>query len=166
MGLPSASKPSPVEGPAFHFALVQESTLSSIPPSSAQADTDAKRAGPRGSRRLLLAVVAAFVVAYTSENALPLLIGSLIDGFGLDKLDRSYLEILLECGFTSLGVISSKLSLPTQTLQRIVEPYLLKEGFIIKNKSSARVITEKGRCHVKSNCLFLNDGGYSENVVR
>ena len=82
-----------------------------------------------------------------------------IDEVGLDKLDRSYLEILLECGPTSLGVVSSKLSLPTQTLQRIVEPYLLKEGFIFKNKSSARVITEKGRSHIKSNRLFLNDGG-------
>ena len=72
-----------------------------------------------------------------------------IDQLGLDALDRSYLEILLESGQTPLGVLSSKLSLPTLTLQRIVEPYLLKEGFITKGKSSLRVITQKGREHVE-----------------
>ena len=76
-----------------------------------------------------------------------------VDELGLDKLDRSYLKILLECGPTSLGVVSSKLSLPTQTLQRIVEPYLLKEGFITKAKSSVRIITEKGRKHIENTSL-------------
>jgi len=56
-----------------------------IPPSSAGADTDAKRTNPRDSRRLLLGVFAGFVVAYAGTNALPLLIGSLIDGVGLDE---------------------------------------------------------------------------------
>lgn len=65
-----------------------------IPSSSAGADTDTTRANPRDSRRLLPAVVAAFVVAYTCENALPLLIGSLIDGFGLDEVGAGILGSL------------------------------------------------------------------------
>lgn len=73
-----------------------------------------------------------------------------VDELGLDSLDRSYLKILLECQRTALGVLSSKLSLPTLTIQRIVEPYLLKEGFITKDKSSVRIITEKGRKHMES----------------
>jgi len=76
-----------------------------------------------------------------------------IDELGLDQLDRSYLQILLECGQSSLGVLSSKLSLPALTIQRVVEPYILKEGFVIKGKSSVRVITEKGRKHVESTSL-------------
>ena len=70
-----------------------------------------------------------------------------IDEIGLDQLDCSYLNVLFACGKTSLGVLSSKLSLPGLTIQRIVEPYLLKEGFIIKD-NSIRIITQKGRQHV------------------
>ena len=70
-----------------------------------------------------------------------------IDESGLDQLDRSYLNTLFEFGKASLGVLSSKISLPGLTIQRIVEPYLLKEGFIIKD-NSIRLITQKGREHV------------------
>ncbi|MHC4759195.1 MAG: Holliday junction DNA helicase RuvB C-terminal domain-containing protein [Planctomycetota bacterium] len=70
-----------------------------------------------------------------------------IDEIGLDKLDRSYLNVLFECGKASLGVLSSKVSLPGLTIQKIVEPYLLKEGLIIKD-NSIRIITQKGREHV------------------
>lgn len=73
-----------------------------------------------------------------------------IDELGLDQLDRSYLKILFDCGRTSLGVLSSKLSLPALTVQRLVEPYLFKENFITKDKSLSRVITEKGRRHIDS----------------
>ena len=73
-----------------------------------------------------------------------------IDELGLDQLDRSYLEILLECGQSTLGVLSSKLSLPALTIQRVVEPYLLEEGYVTKGRSSVRLITEKGRKHVES----------------
>ena len=73
-----------------------------------------------------------------------------IDGLGLDQLDRSYLEVLLKCGRSSLGVLSSKLALPALTIQRVVEPYLLKENFIIKDNSSTRTITEKGKTHIEN----------------
>lgn len=90
-----------------------------------------------------------------------------VDELGLDKLDRSYLKILLECGPTSLGVVSSKLSVLTQTLQRIVEPYLLKEGFITKTKSSVRIITGKGRKHIENTSLPSKQRGLKDkNVVR
>ena len=72
-----------------------------------------------------------------------------IDELSLDKLDRSYLKILLECGRAPLGVISSKLTLPSLTIQRVVEPYLLKEGLIAKDKSYLRVITSEGMEHLK-----------------
>ena len=73
-----------------------------------------------------------------------------IDELGLDNLDRTYLSVLLECGPTSLTVLGSKLSLPTLTVQRVFEPYLIKEGFVVKGKSSFRVLTEKGKKHIES----------------
>jgi Holliday junction DNA helicase RuvB len=76
-----------------------------------------------------------------------------IDRLGLDQLDRSYLEILMESGPLSLGVLSSKLSLPALTIQRVVEPYLLKEDFITKTRASVRVITEKGIKHIEDSSL-------------
>ncbi len=76
-----------------------------------------------------------------------------IDELRLDQLDRFYLEVLLESGRSSLGVLSSKLSLPALTIQRVVEPYLLKESFITKAKSSIRIITEKGRKHIENTSL-------------
>ena len=77
-----------------------------------------------------------------------------IDELGLDQLDRSYLEILLEYSKSTLGVLSSKLSLPSLTVQRVIEPYLLKENFIIKNKS-IRLITQKGRDHINNTSIGL-----------
>ena len=76
-----------------------------------------------------------------------------IDELGLDRLDLTYLQILLESGAATLSVLSSKLNLPALTLQRVVEPYLLKEDFIIKEKSSLRVITDKGRRHMENNII-------------
>ena len=78
-----------------------------------------------------------------------------IDELGLDSLDRTYLGILLETGSAPLGVLSSKLSLPALTLQRVLEPYLIKEGFVTKGKSSFRLLTEKGRRHIEGiqHCL-------------
>jgi len=82
-----------------------------------------------------------------------------IDENGLDQLDRSYLTVLCEYGKASLGVLSSRISLPALTIQRIVEPYLLQEGFIVK-ESSLRIITQKGTDHVANNTLtegYKND---------
>ena len=90
-----------------------------------------------------------------------------IDEAGLDTLDRSYLEVLLESGRSSLGVLSSKLSLPALTIQRVVEPYLLKESFITKAKSSVRIITEKGRKHIANTSLPSKQRRLKDkNVVR
>ncbi len=52
-----------------------------------------------------MAVVAAFVVAYTCENVLPLLIGSLIDGFGLDEVGAGVLGSLELGGLAAASLI-------------------------------------------------------------
>ena len=73
-----------------------------------------------------------------------------IDELGLDALDRAYLKILHENGALALNVLSSMLALPAPTLQRVVEPYLLKEGFILKDRASLRLLTAKGRNHLEN----------------
>jgi len=80
-----------------------------------------------------------------------------IDELGLEYLDRAYLKVLYDCGPSPLGILSSRLSLPTLAIQRVIEPYLLKEGFVIKGKSSVRVIMEKGREHIESTSFSLTD---------
>lgn len=84
-----------------------------------------------------------------------------IDELGLDHLDRSYLNVLHEDGKASLGVLSSKLSLPGQTIQKIIEPYILREGFIIK-ENSTRIITQKGRNHFMSTSYQITEDSKNE----
>ena len=79
-----------------------------------------------------------------------------IDEASLDKLDRSYLSALEKYGRLPLGVLSSKLSLPSLTLTRVVEPYLLREGFVVKDKTSARAITQKGIEHITNTSALSN----------
>jgi Holliday junction DNA helicase RuvB len=76
-----------------------------------------------------------------------------IDNLGLDELERRYLRILTENGPTPLNVISSKLALPSPTIQNVVEPYLLLEGLMTKNKSSLREITTLGNAHIENSEL-------------
>ena len=74
-----------------------------------------------------------------------------VDGLGLDELERNYLRILQQNGPTPLNVISSKLALPTQTIKTVLEPYLLQESLIQKNKCSHREITATAYEHIE-NC--------------
>ncbi len=73
-----------------------------------------------------------------------------IDELGLDQLERSYLRILSERGTSKLNVISSRLSLPRQTISNVIENSLLKLGLIEKGKCSERIITEKGIRHLET----------------
>lgn len=76
-----------------------------------------------------------------------------IDCQGLDKLDRSYLTILCELRRASLGVLSSRLSLPGYTIQRVVEPYLLSRGFIFK-EGSVRLISQRGIEYLQNTPMY------------
>ena len=73
-----------------------------------------------------------------------------IDKLGLDELERRYLQILHENGRTALNVISSKLALLTQTIKTVIEPYMLQEELIVKNKNSHREITSIAEEHLNN----------------
>jgi Holliday junction DNA helicase RuvB len=58
-----------------------------------------------------------------------------VDPEGLDKQDRRYLETLVgvfEGGPTGVEAMAATMNLPTDTLSDEVEPYLLREQFIIR----------------------------------
>ena len=93
-------------------------------PTPSLADPDTKPANLRDSRRLIVAVVAAFVVAYTCENVLPLLIGSLIDGFGLDEVGAGVL------GSLELGGLAAASLLLAPRVDRMSRRHLAVYGAI------------------------------------
>lgn len=58
-----------------------------------------------------------------------------VDGEGLDKQDRRYLETLIgvfEGGPTGVEALAATMNLPADTLSDEVEPYLLREQFIVR----------------------------------
>jgi Holliday junction DNA helicase RuvB len=58
-----------------------------------------------------------------------------VDGEGLDKQDRRYLETLVgvfEGGPTGVEALAATMNLPADTLSDEIEPYLLREQFIIR----------------------------------
>jgi Holliday junction DNA helicase RuvB len=58
-----------------------------------------------------------------------------VDGEGLDKQDRRYLETLIGVfggGPTGVEAIAATMNLPSDTLSDEVEPYLLREQFIVR----------------------------------
>jgi Holliday junction DNA helicase RuvB len=72
-----------------------------------------------------------------------------IDELGLDEQERNYLKILRANGSTALNMISSKLSLPTQTIRGILEPYLIQEGLVAKESNSHRKLTRIAEDHLE-----------------
>lgn len=58
-----------------------------------------------------------------------------VDREGLDKQDRRYLEVLIDVfggGPTGVEAIAATMNLPADTLSDEIEPYLLREQFIIR----------------------------------
>jgi holliday junction DNA helicase RuvB len=71
-----------------------------------------------------------------------------IDRMGCDLVEQQYLGILLEHGPSRLNMIASRMGLPRQTIERVVEgEWLVRGGFVEKDDQSRRVLTEKGREH-------------------
>src|SRR5438132_10465486 len=68
-----------------------------------------------------------------------------VDGEGLDKQDRRYLETLVgvfEGGPTGVEAIAATMNLPADTLSDEVEPFLLREQFMVRTPRG-RVATAK-----------------------
>ena len=68
-----------------------------------------------------------------------------VDGRGLDKLDRRFLEAIIDVydgGPVGLEAVAATINDEAETISEIVEPYLLKIGFIAREPRGRRVTRE------------------------
>ena len=71
-----------------------------------------------------------------------------LDPIGLDIIEQRYLHLLRESqGTLRLNVIASSLGLPRATLERSIEPFLIRAGLIQKD-DAGRSLTDRGWQHV------------------
>ncbi len=80
-----------------------------------------------------------------------------VDSEGLDKQDRRYLDTLIGVfggGPTGVEALAATMNLPTDTLSDEVEPYLLREQFIVRTPrgrlATPRAFTHLGKTPPKS----------------
>jgi len=73
-----------------------------------------------------------------------------IDLYGLEKQDRRYLQTLIEIfngGPAGLNAIAHSMSVPPDTLEDDIEPFLLRSG-LVQRTPRGRVVTQKGYEHL------------------
>ena len=73
-----------------------------------------------------------------------------VDEEGLDDLDRKYLLALIDYysgGPAGVNALAATLNEETDTLEDVVEPYLLKIGFVIRTQRG-RMATRRAYAHL------------------
>ena len=84
-----------------------------------------------------------------------------VDELGLDRLDRLYLETLARNyggGPAGINAIAASANEEVQTLEDVVEPFLLKIGFIMRTPQGRRATT-RGMMHVGAPSDAAADAG-------
>jgi len=121
---------------------------------SAQEIASRSRGSPRLANRLLRRVRDYAQVIGRGVITLNLVKEALekirIDSYGLDELDRKYLKAIIEIhkgGPAGIEAIAASLGEDKDTLEDVVEPYLLKKGFI-KRTPRGRIATEIAFSHL------------------
>jgi Holliday junction DNA helicase RuvB len=74
-----------------------------------------------------------------------------VDELGLDELDRRYLRTLLqqyEGGAVGVSALAATMQQELDTLEDVIEPYLLHEGFILRT-SAGRRASPKAYAHMR-----------------
>jgi holliday junction DNA helicase RuvB len=75
-----------------------------------------------------------------------------VDDMGLDRLDRAFLRTIVtqyRGGPAGIAAIAATLNEDTQTLEDVVEPYLLKAGFVVRT-ASGRKATPRAYHHLQA----------------
>jgi holliday junction DNA helicase RuvB len=71
-----------------------------------------------------------------------------VDRLGLDRLDRAFLRTIVEQyggGPVGLAAIAATLTEDAETLEDVVEPYLLKAGFVVRTASGRKATPQAYR---------------------
>ena len=74
-----------------------------------------------------------------------------VDELGLDRLDRAFLRTIVEQyggGPVGIAAIAATLTEDSETLEDVVEPYLLKQGFVVRT-ASGRKATPPAYMHLR-----------------
>ncbi len=87
-----------------------------------------------------------------------------VDELGLDELDRAYLRVIAkvyEGGPVGLEAVAATLGEDSQTIEDVVEPYLLQLGFLARTRRG-RQLTAAGAAHIGATIeaeksLFVDD---------
>ncbi len=110
------------------------------------------RGTPRIANRLLRRVRDYAEVRAEGEITAPVADEALrregVDDLGLDRLDRAFLRTIVEHyggGPVGLGAIAATLTEDAETLEDVVEPYLLKHGFVMRTASGRKATPEAYR---------------------
>ena len=148
-------------GLAYHLEFYSTEELAQVVTRSAgilEVDIDAKgaqeiarrsRGTPRISNRLLRRVRdfaevrnAGVVTARIASEAMEI---EGVDALGLDRLDRLYLTTLsknYQGGPAGINALAATINEDQQTLEDVVEPFLLKIGFIVRTPQGRRTTPE------------------------
>jgi len=76
-----------------------------------------------------------------------------VDSMGLDRLDRRFLTAIIEQyggGPVGLEAIAATINDEAETLAEVVEPFLLKIGFVVRTPTG-RKVTPPAYAHLGSN---------------
>jgi Holliday junction DNA helicase RuvB len=126
-----------------------------IEPDGAFAIARRSRGTPRVANRLLRRVRDYAEVradgTITREVADQALQREGIDGMGLDRLDRAFLRTIAEQyrgGPVGINAIAATLTEDLETLEDVVEPYLLKVGLVVRT-ASGRKVTPAAYAHLE-----------------
>ncbi len=126
----------------------------SIDPDGAGALATSSRGTPRIANRLLKRArdFAATLKSesITSDTIKTTLFQLQIDKRGLDGIDRDYMNAIAKHfagGPVGIENLSAILSEPTDTIEDVVEPFLMQQGFI-QRTPRGRILTEEGYSHL------------------
>jgi len=153
-------------GLAYHLDYYSTGELSKVASRSAGilgleidaagAEEIAKRSRgtPRIANRLLRRVRDYSQVKYSGKINRDIAVEALhkegVDSIGLDRLDRLYLNTLArnyQGGPAGIQALAATINEDHQTLEDVVEPFLLKIGFIVRTPQGRKVTTD-GMSHV------------------
>jgi Holliday junction DNA helicase RuvB len=87
-----------------------------------------------------------------------------VDELGLDRLDRAFLRTIVEQyggGPAGIAAIAATLTEDAETLEDVVEPYLLKQGFVLRT-ASGRKATPLAYRHLGT---LPKSGGMQERLL-
>ncbi len=126
-----------------------------IDPAGALAIARRSRGTPRIANRLLRRVRDFAEVradgTITREVAEEALLREGVDELGLDRLDRAFLRTIAEQyrgGPVGINAIAATLTEDNETLEDVVEPYLLKIGLVVRT-ASGRKVTPRAYEHLE-----------------